>query len=119
MIKLGENEIVVTSQRVKYHAIEYHDNYVTIEQNRTRRRVPKGYYFEDNGVEIYVSTFYSDIFQHQKKLRRFIVDKVTKEWRDFIGAYVEHFTPVKIDPVDSNKIEKLSKDERSATSDRR
>ena len=115
MIELGENEIVVTSQRVKYHAIEYHDSYVTIEQNRTRRRVPKGYYFEDNGVEIYVSTFFSDIFQHQKKLRRFIVDMVTKEWRDFIGVAIEHYKPDKMAPIESNEIEELKDDRPTAT----
>lgn len=109
------DEIIVNAQRVKYHAIEYHDNYVTIEQNRTRRRVPKGYYFEDNGVEIYVSTFYSHIFQHQAKLRHFIVNKVTKEWRDFIGVEIEHYTPEKMEPIDNNEIKEL-KDERPATS---
>lgn len=112
---LKDNEIIVNTQRVKYHAIEYHDNYVTIEQNRTRRRVPNGYYFEDNGAEIYVSTFYSHIFQHQAKLRRFIVNKVTKEWRDFIGVEIERYTPEKMEPIDNNEIKEL-KDERPATS---
>lgn len=107
--QLRENEIVVNAQRVKYHGIEYHDNFVTIEQNRTRRRVPKGYYFEDNGVEIYVSTFYSGIFQHQKKMRKFIVDKVTKEWRDFIGTLTEVHHPEKVEPVDNNEINQLKR----------
>lgn len=109
MTELRENEIVVTAQRVKYRCVEYHDGYVTIEQNRTRRRVPKGYYFEDSGAEIYVSTFYSHLFQHQAKLRRFIVNKVTKEWRDFIGVLLEHFTPEKREPKDNNEIEELKK----------
>jgi len=109
MTELRENEIVVTAQRVKYRCVEYHDGFVTIEQNRTRRRVPKGYYFEDSGAEIYVSTFYSHIFQHQAKLRRFIVNKVTKEWRDFIGVSVEHFTPEKREPKDNNEIDELKK----------
>lgn len=112
---LKDNEIVVNAQRVKYRCVEYHDNYVTIEQNRTRRRVPKGYYFEDSGAEIYVSTFYSHIFQHQAKLRRFIVNKVTKEWRDFIGVAIEHYTPDKMVPIESNEIKEL-KDERPTTS---
>lgn len=76
--QLRENEILATAQRVKYRRVEYNEGYVTIEQNRTRRRVPDGYHFEDNGVEIYVSTFYSHIFQHQAKIRRFIVNKVTR-----------------------------------------
>lgn len=104
---LKDNEIIVNAQRVKYRCVEYHDNYVTIEQNRTRRRVPKGYYFEDNGVEIYVSTSYSHIFQHQAKLRRFIVNKVTKDWRDFIGVAIEHYTPEKMEPRDNNEIDEL------------
>lgn len=113
--KLKDNEIVVNAQRVKYHGIEYTDKYVTIHQNRTRRRVPKGYFFEDNGVEIYVSTFYSDIFQHQKKIRRFIVNKVTKEWRDFIGVAIEHYKPDKMAPIESNEIEELKDDRPTAT----
>ena len=52
--ELLENEILCTAQRVKYHRIEYHDGYVTIEQNRTRRRVPDGYHFEDDGQYIAV-----------------------------------------------------------------
>lgn len=115
--QLKKDEIVVTAQRVKYRCVEYHEGYVTIEQNFTRRRVPKGYYFEDNGVEIYVSTLYSDIFQHQKKMRRFVVNKVTKEWREFVGVLVENFRPDKIDPVASNVIEEL-KDGRPKTSGR-
>lgn len=107
--QLSENEIVVNAQRVKYHGIEYHDNFVTIEQHRTRRRVPKGYYFEDNGVEIYVSTFYSGIFQHQKKMRKFIVDKETKEWRDFQSCIIDVHHPEKIEPVDNNQIKQLKK----------
>lgn len=114
--QLRENEIVVNAQRVKYHGIEYHDRYVTIHQNRTRRRVPKGYFFEDNGEEIYVSTFYSDIFQHQMKVRRFIVNKVTKEWRDFIGVMVEHYRPDRMMPKVNNEIEEL-RDVRPTTSE--
>lgn len=109
MTVLEENEIVVTAQRVKYHGIEYHDGYVTIVQNRTRRRVPNGYYFEDSGIEIYVSTFFSHIFQHQKKLRRFVVNTVTKEWRDFVGVSVTQHKPEKIDAVENNEKEQLKK----------
>lgn len=115
--QLKEGEIVVNAQRVKYRCVEYHDGYVTIEQNHTRRRVPKGYYFEDNGEEIYVSTFYSDMFQHQRKMRRFIVNTKTKEWREFVSAYVTHYRPKKIDPVARNEIEEL-KDGRPTTPDR-
>ena len=64
---------------VKYHRIEYHDGYVTIEQNRTRRRVPDGYHFEDDGQYIAVS-FYSHIFQHKAKgSATFVLNKETKE----------------------------------------
>jgi hypothetical protein len=107
--QLRDNEILATAQRVKYRRVEYNEGYVTIEQNRTRRRVPDGYHFEDNGVEIYVSTFYSHIFQHQAKIRRFIVNKVTKEWRDFIAVSIEHHIPERIEPKQNNIIIDLKK----------
>ena len=105
--ELLENEIICTAQRVKYHRIEYHDGYVTIEQNRTRRRVPDGYHFDDNGQHIYVSTFYSGIFQHKAKVRYFVLNKETKEWRDWQTVIIERHTPEKLEPKESNIIEEL------------
>lgn len=100
---LSDNEIVVTAQAVKYHDIEYHDSYVVVTQNRTRRRIYNGYYFEDTGAHIYVSLFYSHIFQCKKKLRQFIVNTITKEWRDFQSVIIEHHKPERIEPVKSNE----------------
>ena len=105
--ELLENEIICTAQRVKYHRIEYHDGYVTIEQNRTRRRVPDGYHFDDNGQYIYVSTFYSGIFQHKAKVRYFVLNKETKEWRDWQTVIIERHQPEKLEPKESNIIEEL------------
>ena len=104
---LLENEILCPAQRVKYHRIEYHDGYVTIEQNRTRRRVPDGYHFEDDGQYIAVSTFYSHIFQHKAKVRYFVLNKETKEWRDWQTVIIERHTPEKLEPKESNIIEEL------------
>ena len=104
---LLENEILCQAQRVKYHRIEYHEGYVTIEQNRTRRRVPDGYYFEDDGQYICVSTFYSHIFQHKAAIHKFALNKETKEWRKWTDVIVEKFKPEKRTPLDSNIIEEL------------
>ena len=109
MTELKPNEIVVTAQRVKFHGIEYHDGYVTIEQNRTRRRVPNVEHCENNVIEIYVSTFFSHIFQHQKKPRKFVVNTVTKEWRDFVGVSVALHKPEKMDAIENNEKEQLKK----------
>lgn len=94
-----KNEIIVHSQAVKYHHIEYHDNFVVVTQNHTRRRVYDGWYFEDTGTHIYVSTYCSGMFQHKKKMRQFIVNTVTKEWRDFQSVIVERHKPEKKEPV--------------------
>lgn len=101
------DEILCPAQGVKYHRVEYHDGYVTIEQNRTRRRVPDGYHFDDNGQYIYVSTFYSGIFQHKAKVRYFVLNKETKEWRDWQTVIIERHTPEKLTPKESNIIEEL------------
>jgi hypothetical protein len=106
---LLENEILCTAHRVKYHRIEYHEGYVTIEQNRTRRRVPVGYYFEDDGQYIAVSTFYSHIFQHKATIRHFVLNKETKEWRPYQTVIVERHRAKKIEPVSSNEIAELRK----------
>ena len=102
-------EIHSTAHRVNYHRIEYHDGYVTIEQNRTRRRVPDGYHFDDNGVYIYISTFYSHIFQHKAKVRYFVLNKETKEWRDWQTVIIERHTPEKREAKESNEINELKR----------
>jgi hypothetical protein len=105
-MELQPNEIIVSANAVKYHSIDYDDDdrFVTITQNRTRRRVYAGYYFDDSGTHIYVSTFCSHIFQHKRKERKFIVDTVTKKWRDFQAVIVEKHKPEKIEPLTNNKI---------------
>lgn len=109
MDELKENEIVCPSQRVKYNRVEYGDGFVIIEQNRTRRRVPAGYYFDDDGQYIYVSTFYSHIFQHKEKVKRFVLNKETKEWREWQDVIVEKHWPEQMNPIEKNEIEILKK----------
>jgi hypothetical protein len=96
---LKENEIFASSQAVKYHSIEYHDNYVVVTQNRTRRRIPNGYFFEDTGVYIYISLYYSYFFQHKKKLKTFIVNKVSKDWREAVTVDVSKHVPKTINKI--------------------
>jgi hypothetical protein len=98
-LELQENEIIVSACAVKYHSIDYQDMYVTITQNRTRRRVYNGWYFKDIGTHIYVSTFCVDMFQHKSKLKQFIINTVTKEWRDFQSVIIERHKPEKKEPV--------------------
>ncbi len=104
---LKPNEILCPAHRVKYHRIEYHDDYVVVEQNRTRRRIRNGYYFEDNGQYIYVSTFYSHIFQHKAKIKHFVLNRETKEWRDWQEVFIDRHTPIKMEKVEHNEIEEL------------
>jgi hypothetical protein len=106
---LHDGEILCPSQRVKYHHIEYYDGYVIIEQNRTRRRVPDGYHFEDDGQYICVSTFYSHIFQHKAKVRYFVLNKETKEWRDWQTVIIERHTPEKREAKENNEIKSLKR----------
>lgn len=107
MIK--ENEIICSAHAVKYHQIEYHDNYVVVTQNRTRRRIPNGYYFDDNNTHIFISCWYSSIFQHKRKIKRFVLNTVTKEWRDFQDVIIEKHKPEAIEPKESNTITRLKK----------
>lgn len=102
-----DNRIICRAYPVKYRRIEYGENYVTIEQNRTRRRVPKGYYFEDTGAHIYVSSFYADIFQHKSSHRLFYLDKETKEWEALNPVEITTHRPTKHDAVESNIVEEL------------
>lgn len=106
---IQENEIIVYAQAVKYHNIEYCEKYITVTQNRTRRRVYNGYYFEDTGAHIYMSTFCADIFQHKRKIRQFVINTVTKEWREFQSVIIERHRPDKKEPKNNNIIENLKK----------
>lgn len=106
---LQPGEIICPAQRVKYNHIEYYKGYVVVEQNHTRRRVPDGYHFEDDGQYIYVSTFYSHIFQHKTKVRYFVLNKETKEWRDWQTVIIERHTPEKKEAVKSNEINDLKR----------
>lgn len=108
-LDLNDNEIVAQAHAVKYHDIDYQDAYVVITQNRTRRRVYNGYHFEDTGSHIYVSTYCSDMFQHKYKVRNFIVNTVTKEWREFKHILVTEHKPEKKEPVNNNRIKDLEK----------
>ena len=101
---LKENEIVVSAHALLYRDIENTDKQVVISKNNTRRRVYNGYYFEDTGCHIYVSTYCSHIFQHKNKMRSFIVNKETKEWRDYQTTFAEHHKPDKENPVENNEV---------------
>jgi hypothetical protein len=101
----------VIANPVKYHDIEYHDNYIVVTQNQTRRRIYKGWYFEDTGTHIYISTYYSNIFQCKTKTKAFWLDLETKEWKPYIDYKVEKHTPEKLNPIESNFIKRLKKDE--------
>lgn len=101
------NEIVVTSYPVKYHDIDYHEDYIVVTQNRTRRRVYNGWYFEDTGAHIYLSDYVAGIFQHKRTQRKFILNTETKEFRDYKKVVVEKFRPEKVDPKQTNEIDEL------------
>lgn len=96
---LQENEIIVQANAVKYRDIEYHDIFIVVTQNHTRRRIYNGWFFEDTGTHIYISIYYSHIFQHKNKTRQFIVNTITKEWRDYQSVIIERHTPDKIEPI--------------------
>jgi|GEM_PF-5341983 len=103
------SNIIVSAVQIKYSHIDYFDNYVVITQNRTIRRVYSGFYFYDNGSEIYVSTTCVGMFQHRKKIKRFILNTETKEWNDYETITVERHFPDKILPIESNQINSLKK----------
>lgn len=106
---LAENEIIVSSNPVKYHDIEYHDDYIVVTQNRTRRRVKNGYYFEDTGSHIYLSVYVAGMFQHKYRERKFILNTETKEWKNYQSVIIEKHHPEKVEPKESNNIERLKK----------
>lgn len=106
---LKPNEILCPAHRVKYSHIEYSENFVTITQNRTRRRVYKGYYFDDDGEYIYISTFYSCNFQHKATIKHFVLNKDTKEWRDWQTIVIEHHKPQQKAQKEGNIIDELKK----------
>lgn len=96
---LQENEIIVQAFAVKYHCIEYFDGYIVPTQNRTRRRIYNGWFFEDTGTHIYISSFYAHIFQHKKKVKQFIVNVETKDWTEYQDTIVERHKPEKVEPI--------------------
>lgn len=106
---LKPGEILCRAHRVKYTHIEYHDGYVTIEQNRTRRRVPSGYYFDDDGRHICVSVYYSGRFQHKQAVCYFALNKETKEWREWQKVTITHHTPERKQAEESNEINELKR----------
>lgn len=107
---LKENEVFASAVKVKYHDIEYCDKYIVLTQNRTRRRVYNGYYFEDFGSCIHISTFCADMFQHGRKVFRYIVNTVTKEWRKADEVLIERNIPKHIEAVENNEINQLKRD---------
>ncbi|MDR2129605.1 MAG: hypothetical protein LBP56_00310 [Odoribacteraceae bacterium] len=87
----------------------YEDDCIILVQNNYRRRIPDGYYFEDTGTYIYVSLFYSHLFQHKEKIKLFIVNKKTKDWRDFDNVEVKPHAPESMSPLKDNDIHELRK----------
>jgi hypothetical protein len=106
---LADNEIICTTYGVKYHQIEYHDDYIVVTQNRTRRRVYNGWYFEDTGNYIFLSDYVAGIFQHKKKQRKFILNTETKEYRDYSNVLVEKHKPEIKEALENNKIKNLER----------
>lgn len=94
---------------VRYHDIEYFDNYIVVTQNRTRRRVYKGYFFEDTGTHIYISDACANMFQHKNKKRLFMLNTDTKEWCDWRSVEIQKHYPEKRQPLDNNLIGELKK----------
>lgn len=110
-VLLSENEIVVSAVPVRYHDLKCLDRCVVITQNRTKRRVPDGYHFEDTGTYIYLSYFYSGSFSCKSKERKFIVNTKTKEWRPYpkVECIISMYIPEVVSPVESNEIESLKR----------
>lgn len=106
---LNDNEIVCIAYPVKYHDIEYYEDYIVLTQNRTKRRVKKGYYFEDTGVHIYLSDYVASIFQHKKRQRKFILNMITKEFLDYATVKISIKTPAKIEFTDVQPIKELER----------
>lgn len=109
MGELKENEIICTAYAVKYYGVEYADGFVLVWQNRTRRRVPVGYYFDDTGTHIYISSFYAGLFQHKAKPKKYVLNKETKEWREWQEVIVHRHFPEKESTLENNEIEELKK----------
>ena len=107
--RLGSGEILCTAHRVKYSHVEKHEGYIVVEQNRTRRRVPDGYHFYDDGRSICLSVFYSCFFQHKQAARKFVLNKETKEWREWHDVIIERHQPERVNPKDSNEINDLKR----------
>lgn len=106
---LKANEIVVNACAVKYHDIDYKDEYIVVTQNRTRRRVKNGYYFEDTGTHIYLSVYVAGMFQHKYKERKFILNTETKEFRDYKTVIIEKHKPEKLEALKDNIINELKR----------
>lgn len=92
-------EIEVMAYPVKYHSLEEGNGFITLTQNRTRRRVYDGYHFLDTGRHIYVAEQVAGMFQHKRKGRNFIVDSETKEWRDTLEV-VRHVPELRTEEVE-------------------
>jgi len=103
---LQGNEIVVMAYPVKYISVERGNGFITVAQNGTRRRVYDGWHFDDDGRRVWVSAS-ACCFQHGRKGRRFIVDTVTKRWRELETVTVERHRPESIAPVGDNIINEL------------
>lgn len=102
-------KIVVRAYPVKYYRVEYEDNYVVVTQGSTRRRVYKGFFFEDSGTHIWISSPCADMFQHGQKVRRYEVDTETKEWNIYEEIIVERHSAPKQEPKDNNILKELKK----------
>lgn len=108
MTDLKDNEILVTAYPVRYTTAEYCDDYVTITQNRTRRRVYNGYHFDDDGRRIWVSESCC-YFQCGRKPYKYVVNTVTKEWRRYHDVIVERHFAEHHEPIEQNEINDLKK----------
>lgn len=103
-METNEDFIIEKAYPVKYHSVEYYDRYVVVTQNRIRRRVYNGYFFDDNGEYIYISEICVGMFQHKKKPKIYSVNTETKTWEEYVTVTAVKHRPEKMNPVERNEI---------------
>lgn len=94
---------------VKYDHIDYRDNCVIIQQNRTIRKVYKGHFFDDNGQYIYVSSGAASMFSHKEKYKIFVLDDDTFEYEEFIATKVVKHRPYLVNYSETDGIDSLKR----------
>ena len=102
-------KLLVLAYPVKYHSIEYRHEFVVVRQNKTKKRIYKGWYFEDNGCELYISTAKCAGFQHSPKIKKFLLDTATKGWEIAENIEVKVHVPEAIEAKTISAKEELTR----------